>query len=305
MIPFKDITLADKDTITSFTLKSDRRNCDLSFSNLCSWRFLYDTQFAVVNNFLVFKFWAGEQLAYMMPVGSGDLKAMLHELIEDAARERQPFCMLGVCSSMCAVLEEIMPGQFIFTEDRDYADYIYLRTDLATLKGKKFQPKRNHINRFRNTYPDYEYAPITPDSIRECLDLEAEWCKVNNCDQQEGTGNERRALIYALHHFEALGLTGGLLRANGKIVAFTFGMPINHETFGVHVEKADTTVDGAYAMINYEFANHIPEQFIYINREEDLGIEGLRKAKLSYQPVTILEKYMACLKNEPMDMVKW
>ena len=305
MIPFKDVTLADRDTITSFTMKSDRRNCDLSFSNLCSWRFLYDTQFAVVDNFLVFKFWAGEQLAYMMPVGTGDLKAVLWELIEDARKENQHFCMLGVCSNMRADLEAILPGQFTFTEDRDYADYIYLRSDLSTLKGKKFQAKRNHINRFRNTYPDYEYTPITPDRIQECLDLEAEWCKVNHCDQQEGTGNERRALIYALHNFEALGQTGGILHVNGKIVAFTFGMPINHETFGVHVEKADTSIEGAYAMINYEFANRIPEQYIYINREEDLGLEGLRKAKLSYQPVTILEKYMACLKEHPMNMVKW
>ena len=305
MIPFKDITLADKDTITSFTMKSDRRNCDLSFSNLCSWRFLYDTQFAVVDNFLVFKFWAGEQLAYMMPVGTGDLKAVLWKLIEDARKENQHFCMLGVCSNMRADLEAILPEQFTFTEDRDYADYIYLRSDLSTLKGKKFQAKRNHINRFRNTYPDYEYTPIAPDRIQECLDLEAEWCKVNNCDQQEGTGNERRALIYALHNFETLGLTGGILHVNGKIVAFTFGMPINHETFGVHVEKADTSIEGAYAMINYEFANRIPEQYIYINREEDLGIEGLRKAKLSYQPATILEKYMACLKEHPMNMVKW
>lgn len=305
MIPFQDITLADKDTITSFTMKSDRRNCDLSFSNLCSWRFLYDTKFAVVDNFLVFKFWAGEQLAYMMPIGTGDLKAILRKLIEDADKEKQSFCMLGVCSNMRVDLETTLPSQFVFTEDRDYADYIYLKSDLSTLKGKKFQSKRNHINRFRNTYPDYEYTPITPDRIQECLDLEAEWCKVNNCDQQEGTGNERRALIYALHNFEALGLTGGILHVNSKIVAFTFGMPINHETFGVHVEKADTTIDGAYAMINYEFANRIPEQYIYINREEDLGIEGLRKAKLSYQPVTILEKYMACLKSHPMDMVKW
>ena len=305
MISFKDITLADKDTITSFTMKSDRRNCDLSFSNLCSWRFLYDTKFAVVDNFLVFKFWAGEQLAYMMPIGTGDLKAILRKLIEDADKEKQSFCMLGVCSNMRVDLETTLPSQFVFTEDRDYADYIYLKSDLSTLKGKKFQSKRNHINRFRNTYPDYEYTPITPDRIQECLDLEAEWCKVNNCDQQEGTGNERRALIYALHNFEALGLTGGILHVNSKIVAFTFGMPINHETFGVHVEKADTSIEGAYAMINYEFANRIPEQYIYINREEDLGIEGLRKAKLSYQPATILEKYMACLQDHPMNMVKW
>lgn len=305
MIPFKDITLADKDTITAFTMNSNRRNCDLSFSNLCSWRFLYDTKFAIVDGFLVFKFWAEEQLAYMMPVGTGDLKTVLRDLIEDAHAEKQHFCMLGVCSCMRDDLEAILPGQFIFTEDRDYADYIYLRSDLATLKGKKFQAKRNHINRFRNQYPDHEYIPITPDLIQECIELEAEWCKVNHCDQQEGTGNERRALIYALHNFEALGLTGGILRVNGKIVAFTFGMPINHETFGVHVEKADTNIEGAYAMINNEFANRIPEQYIYINREEDLGIEGLRKAKLSYQPVTILEKYMVCLNDHPMDMVKW
>lgn len=305
MIPFKDITLADKETIMAFTINSKRRNCDLSFSNLCSWRFLYNTQFAVVDDFLVFRFWAGGQLAYMMPVGNGEQKSVLRKLTEDAEQEGQPFCMLGVCSAMRAELEALLPGRFTFTEDRDYADYIYLRSELSTLKGKKFQSKRNHINRFRNTYPDYEYSPITPDRIQECLELEAEWCKINDCDQHEGTGNERRALVYALHNFEAIGLTGGILRVNGQIVAFTFGMPINHETFGVHVEKADTRIDGAYAIINYEFANHIPEQYVYINREEDLGIEGLRKAKLSYQPVTILEKHMACLKDHPINEIRW
>ena len=267
MIAFRDITIQDKDTITAYTMNSCRRNCDLSFSNLCSWRFLYHTKFAIINNFLVFKFWAGDELAYMMPVGEGNLEEVLNELIEDARQEGEPFCMLGVCSCMREDLEAIMPGQFGFTVDRDYADYIYLRSDLATLKGKKFQSKRNHINKFRNTYPDYKYSPITKDRIQECLELEAKWCKANDCDQQEG--------------------------------------PINHETFGVHVEKADTSIDGAYAMINYEFANHIPEQYIYINREEDLGIEGLRKAKLSYHPETILEKYMACLKEQPVEMIKW
>ena len=305
MIAFKDITIQDKDTITAYTMNSCRRNCDLSFSNLCSWRFLYHTKFAIVDNFLVFKFWAGDELAYMMPVGEGNLEKVLNELVEDARQEGEPFCMLGVCSCMREDLEAIMPGQFGFTVDRDYADYIYLRSDLATLKGKKFQSKRNHINKFRNTYPDYEYTPITKDRIQECLELEAKWCKANDCDQQEGTGNERRALLYALNHFEELGLTGGILHVNGQIVAFTFGMPINKETFGVHVEKADTNIDGAYAMINYEFANHIPEQYIYINREEDLGIEGLRKAKLSYHPEPILEKYMACLKEQPVEMIKW
>lgn len=304
MISFKNIELQDKELITSYTLKSKRQNCDLSFSNLCSWSFQYNTQFAIWEGFLLLRFWADGKLVYMMPIGNGDLGKVLNALQEDAFTQKAPFCLLGICEGMCSEVEAFMPGKFMFTADRDYADYIYLRSDLATLSGKKFQSKRNHINKFKRSY-NYEYTPITPDRIQECLDLEAEWCKMNNCDQHEGTGNERRSLVYALHHFEELSLTGGILHVNGKIAAFTFGTPINQNTFGVHVEKADTSIDGAYAMINYEFANHIPEQYVYINREEDLGIEGLRKAKLSYQPVIILEKYFACLKEEPQEAIKW
>ncbi len=297
MIEFKDITVEDKDTITSFTMNSCRRNCDLSFSNLCSWRFMYNTKFAVIDNFLVFKFWLHGRVSYMMPVGQGDPeKELIEKLIEDSQLEGEPLRLMGVCQGMKKRLNDILPGKFEFTTNRDYSDYIYLRSDLATLTGKKFQSKRNHINRFKKEYT-YKYVPITPDRVQECLYLEAEWCKANDCDKQDGTGNERQAIVFALEHFEELGLSGGILYANDKIVAFTFGMPINKETFGVHVEKADATVDGAYAMINFEFANHIPETFTYINREEDLGIEGLRKAKLSYQPETILEKFVAHYKG--------
>jgi len=297
MIKFKDITLEDKEAITSITMNSERKNCDLSFSNLCSWRFMYDTKFAIVDGFLLFKFYMNNQLAYMMPVGEGDLKKILEAIIDDAASEEKSFLMYGVCNNMKDEIEKLMPGKFDFSSNRDYVDYIYLRTDLAELKGKKFQPKRNHANKFYKTYTDYEYVPITADRISECLRLEEEWCKANDCGQQNGLGNERKSLTYALNHFDELGLTGGILYVNGKIAAFTFGMPINHETFGVHVEKADTQIEGAYNVINQEFAKHIPEQFVYLNREEDLGIEGLRKAKLSYQPTILLEKNIARLKG--------
>ncbi|MCC8188552.1 MAG: phosphatidylglycerol lysyltransferase domain-containing protein [Bacteroides sp.] len=296
MIDFKELTIQDKELVTSFTMKSKRRNCDLSFSNLCSWKFLYKTQLAVIEDFLIFKFWTDERLAYMLPVGEGDLKSVLIQLREDARKEGQLFCLLGVCSECVAQIEQCMPGEFEFSADRDYADYIYLRTDLAELKGKKFQSKRNHINKFRKEYNSH-YELLMPQHIPACLELEDEWCRVNDCNQENGTAYERRAVRYALRNFEALGLTGGVLYVEDQIVAFTFGMPINQETFGVHVEKADTRVNGAYATINQEFASRIPEKYIYINREEDLGLEGLRKAKLSYQPITILEKYMAILKN--------
>lgn len=305
MISFKPLTIADRELITSYTLKSNRRNCDLSFSNLCSWRFLYHTVFGIVNDCLVFKFWVDGKPAYMMPIGEGDLKATIDEMIEDAKSENAHFCMLGISTYMKEDLERIMPDRFMFTDDRDYADYIYLRSDLTTLSGKKYQPKRNHINKFKSTYPNWEYTPITPDRINECIALEEKWCLANNCMQQEGTGNERKALHYALNHFEELGLMGGILHVDNEIAAFTFGMPINETNFGVHVEKADTSIDGAYAMINNEFAKQIPESFTYINREEDLGVEGLRKAKLSYHPTLILEKYMACFKETPLEMIKW
>ena len=290
MIPFKDIDISDKETICNFTLHSAWQNCDFSFSNLCSWRFLYNTQFAIVDGFLLLKFWVDGELCYMMPIGKGDLRKIILRLMEDAKKEEAEFCMIGNTEEMCRLLEVAFPGRFTFSADRDFADYLYLREELSTLSGKKYQAKRNHVNKFKRSY-NYDYLPITTARIKECLELEAEWCKVNNCQQMEGTGNERRALAYALHHFDELGLTGGMLHVDGKIVAFTFGMPINQNTFGIHVEKADTRVDGAYAMINYEFANHIPAQYIYLNREEDLGIEGLRKAKLSYQPIRILEKF--------------
>jgi hypothetical protein len=305
MIDFKEITLDDRETITAISLRSGRRNCDLSFSNLCSWRFLYDTRYAIIDGMLVFKFWADGQLAYMMPLGEGDVRCVVEKLINDAHENRQRFCMLGISSFMKEDLESIMPGTFDFNGDRDYADYIYLRSDLSTLKGKRFQAKRNHVNKFRKLYPDYVYTPLTREHVESCLKLEAEWFAQSDSAQHEGTGNERRALTYALQHLDELGLMGGVLYVNGDIAAFTFGSPISQEFFDVHVEKADTRIEGAYAMINYEFANRIPEQYTYINREEDLGLEGLRRAKLSYQPVIILEKFMACLKEEHIDFIKW
>lgn len=299
MITFRPIELEDKARVQRYTLDSARRNCDLSFVNLYSWRFLSLTQLAEKDGFLLVRFYVDNELAYLMPVGQGDMKAIVEDLMADADRQGAPFRLLGVCADMCDELEQAFPGRFTFVSDRDYSDYIYLRSDLATLRGKKFQAKRNHINRFRSLYPDYEYQPLIPELIPECLRLESQWCKANDCAENEALQNERWSMNAALKSMDELDVTGGILRVGGKIVAFTFGAPVNHETFDTCVEKADTEIEGAYAMINYEFANHIPEQYVYINREEDLGLEGLRKAKLSYQPHTLLEKFIVGLKDEP------
>lgn len=295
MIEFKKIGLDAKEDVLRFTLTNEERNCDLSFANLCSWSFLYHTEYAVADGFLLFRFYLNEKPVYMMPVGKGDLANVLLLLKEDALRLNTELKILGISPNMRKRMEQILPDTFVFDTDRDYYDYLYTRMDLATLKGKRFQAKRNHVNRFRKAYPDYIYESLTPELVPECLRLEEIWCRANGCNEREALSAERRSMQYALMHQQELELTGGLLRVNGEIVAFTYGCPINQDTWDVCVEKANTDIEGAYAMINYEYANHIDEKYVYINREEDLGLEGLRKAKLSYQPYCLLEKYSATL----------
>lgn len=293
-IDFKPITIDDKEVITSFTLPSPLRNCDLAFSNMCSWRFLYQSEYAVYKNFLLIRFYIEEKnrkrIAYMRPIGNGDFRDALLQLEEDSWQHGHPLLMLGVTPISKDLLEEAFPGEFSYIPVRDYFDYIYLREDLATLKGKKFQAKRNHVNKFKKQYA-YEYEPLTAELVPECLEFEAKWYKANRTDDdQEELTDERKSMIFALNHFKELNLLGGAIRIDHKLVAFTFGSPINQDTFGVHVEKADTDYDGAYSIINQEFASRIPEQYVYVNREEDLGIPGLRKAKLSYNPTILLPK---------------
>jgi hypothetical protein len=296
MITFQPIDLAHRETILRYTLRSERRNCDLSFANLMSWRFLYLTEVAELGGYLLFRFRVDGQLMYMMPLGQGPLRPVVLALMEDARRQQADFRMAGVCAELVPLIEAEFPGVFRFTGNRDYADYVYLRSDLATLRGKKLQPKRNHVHRFEALYPDYEYLPLTPDRVEECLQLEELWRRENGAAEKFALNAERRSMTFALQHLEELGIKGGVLHAAGRPVAFTYGAPINAVTWDTCVEKADTEVEGAYAMINLLYAQHLDEQYLYINREEDLGLEGLRRAKLSYHPATLLDKMMCTLK---------
>lgn len=290
MIDFKKIELKDKELITSYLFMRKERDCNLSFVNLCSWQFMTQSSFAIVHDCLVVRFnLPEERVVYLMPVGPGDKHVVLTELKKQAELEGHKMRLHGVFPDLRDWLENVYPGRFQYHTDRDYFDYIYLRQDLVDLKGKDFQPKRNHVNKFKKSY-NYTYEPLSRDLIPYCLQLEEEWCKRHGCDESESLENERKALTMALNHFEELELLGGAICVEGQIVAFTYGGPITGDTFGVNIEKADTLVDGAYNIINQEFARRIPEQYIYVNREEDLGMPGLRKAKLSYRPVILLEK---------------
>lgn len=300
MIKFHDVKTTDRELVQSYTLCSDRQNCDLSFANIISWRFLYNTQIAEVDGFLVFRFYIGHHLAYMAPVWKGEWNELMSEPFAKVVRQMRddsitlghPFLMLGVCTNMVEILENIFPDTFYIKPDRDYFDYIYTREKLATLAGKKLQSKRNHCNRFRKTYPNYEYRPLTKDMIPECLAVEANWRTVTKEDnnEEEELSEELRSMTRVFELWDEVGALGGTIWVDGKLIAFTFGCPITNRTFDVCVEKADTAYEGAFSIINQEFAMHLPEQYEYMNREEDLGLEGLRYAKLSYKPDILLEK---------------
>lgn len=293
MIDFQPVTLADKALIDSCVRKSECRNCDMAFANMFCWQFVFQSAKAVIDGFLVIRFriGGGGKIGYMQPLGEGDFSRIIPCLAEDAHRHGQRLRLIGLSDQGREMLRTSGCGEFAFESDRDLEDYVYNAEELRTLPGRRYQPKRNHINRFTAEY-DYRYEPLTRDRFAECLRLEAEWRKGHTGHTSELSA-EQHAMRLAFANYEELGLTGGCIYVGDKLVAFTYGSPVNHDTFDCHVEKADTEYDGAFTIINKLFAEHLPEEYLYINREEDLGLEGLRRAKLSYHPAFLLHKYTA------------
>lgn len=305
MIRFKEVTLNDRDEIQAFTMLGDNQNCDLSFANLISWRFLYDTQFAIVHDYLVFRFYSGHHLAYLGPISrpnrldsdyvDKDFKNTIRALRDDAIAMGHPFLLTGVSKNMVEKVERAFPEEFRALPERNIFDYIYNREKLEKLSGKHLQSKRNHCNKFRSLYPQYEYRPLTKEMIPLCVKLEEQWrsdTKENSDGREQSSLNEElRSMTRSFLFWDNLDCIGGTIFVDDKLVSFTFGSPVNHDTFDVCVEKADVRYEGSFSVINQEFVRHLPEQFVYINREDDMGEEGLRRSKLSYKPDLLLEKY--------------
>ena len=217
-----------------------------------------------------------------------------------AASRGAPFRLVCLTPPQKEELEALFPGAFRFTADRNGFDYLYDIDRLSDLKGKKLHAKRNHIHRFEENNPDWVYEDITPDSLPECLEMDKEWYRRSmireGLAEERDLGDEGRALRLAMENYEALGLEGGLIRVYGEVVAFTMGDRLSSDTFDVHFEKAYGELQGAYAAINREFARRVRQrhpEIRYLDREDDMGVEGLRKAKESYYPDLMVEKYSA------------
>lgn len=297
---FKKIELSDRDWMNKLLSEGDLQGSEYCFSNSYNWRDVYGVYVGQTHNRLVIQC-TKPTVTYAYPVGSGDLKGAVLELIDHAARSQHPLVITCIPQQGKHLLEQLFPQLFVFTCDRDICDYIYDRESLTTLGGKKLQSKRNHISKFKNTYPDWVYEAITPQNLEECREMSGRWCKKYGCEESEGLSKESCAVQSAFAHFADLHLQGGLLRCtpDGEVVAYSIGTQLNSNTYIVHIEKAYHDIQGAYPLINQQFVTHNCQQFCYINREDDMGSEGLRKAKLSYRPAIILDKYYAVLRDTP------
>ena len=288
---FKAIRLQDREVITERLQAYQPDTSDLTFTSLFIWRAHYRCWWCVEGDaLLLLHSRRGSPPFALQPIGPSPRADIVRLLLAWLAREKgveHPF--IGVADGRLAEELAGMP-EFVVEPVRDYFDYVYRTADLISLPGRKYHGKRNHISRFLdgNTFA---YAAVDKGALAGCLEMADRWCHKRRCDEDMGLTEEREAVLESIRHFEALGLTGGMLLVNGRVEAFSFGELLNRETAVIHVEKANPDIPGLYPLINREFAREAWSATTYINREEDMGEEGLRRAKESYRPVRLVEKY--------------
>ena len=302
MLDFQSLKPEQKAEYDAILKACEGRGCEYSFANL----YLWGRQKAVFHeDNLAFFSQFNRKSVYLFPVGKGDLKVTLDAIIHDAQVRGIPCRLTGLLRQDQELLESLYPGRFRFHTDRNAFDYIYNVEELASLAGRKFQKKRNHLNKFRQNHPDCQALPLSKDTLPQVKELLETWYR--NRTANDATADfhmEQAAISRALKNMDVLDMEGLVLVEDGQALAMTLGSPLNETTFDVHFEKAQEDVEGAYAAINNAFANYLHEkypQLQWLNREDDLGLEGLRKAKLSYCPDHMVEKRWACLLEDGCD----
>ena len=301
-INFRHITLADKPIYERYLAESGERGCEFSFANL----YLWGRQGIAVTeeNILIFSQF-NRRSVYPFPLGTHEVHSALDAIIFDA-KERGIACRIsGITDEAKTTLEQFYPGKFRYHCDEGAFDYVYSIDDLADLPGKKFDGKRNHLRRFRDAFPDCTAEPISDSNSTEVEQFINEWYENRLKENSDADFHmERAALAKAMRDREALGLIGLAVRGGGQVLAMSLASKLSEDTMDVHFEKARSDVQGAYAAINCALANYIRANhpdIRYLNREEDMGLEGLRRAKRSYHPHHMIKKYWACLLEEEYD----
>lgn len=299
MIDFKPITIEDMPLYKEYLWDGVERGCEYALANLFMWG---EQKATILCDHMVIFSHFNDMYVYPYPIGTGDKRKVLDALMEDAKERGIPFRISGMCDEKKKGLETFYANQFAFFGGQDSDDYVYDINDLADLKGRKYHKKKNHYNRFKKTYPDYRIEPIGAGNIEHVKKMVALWYEEKMIESPDmDFAMEHRALDKALNYYNELALEGLALYVENELVAFTLASRISEITFDVHFEKALSKIDGAYAFINCEFAKYIREKYPmiqFLDREEDMGIEGLRKAKESYYPHHMIAKCYAVRKDE-------
>lgn len=285
----------DEDWINSCIAVSGTMASDASFANIYLLRNKYSTKISRYKDFIIRKYSGkGARCGYTFPLGKGDIAKALAEIEKDAKECGECLQFAFITEEQKEVLENAMPARFCYSSDAGDSDYIYLRSELASLSGKAFHKKKNHFSKFVRTYPDYKYYEIGACNIYDAQKVADAWYYEHLQDEDASQLAEYKAIKEALENFEELGLIGGIIYVNDSPCAMTIASKINENTVDVHFEKAvgEYALNGGYAAINKLFSEKL-DGVTWLNREEDIGIEGLRKAKLSYRPKIMLKKYSA------------
>ena len=300
MIELHPVTLEDKQWIDPLVWAEGSSSADFNFGNIYLWDKSFHQLVGRLNDRVIVVPCYEDRPFFAWPVGRGDLAPVLREMAVYAKAQGFPFTIRGVTQKHLPLLPELFPGRHAVVSERPLWDYIYSAEKLDTLAGKKLHGKRNHINRFE-AENDWTFSPLTPADFPDCAALLDEWNSENPEDADAGAGDEYRAILRAFEAFEPLGLEGGILRVSGKPAAFTMGEPVCEHTFVVHFEKAQSDLNGAYPMVNRQFVRQIRQnhpQVVWINREDDMGLESLRQSKESYHPDHMVEKYTVVIGDE-------
>ena len=299
MIDFQKLDLHRKQDYDRFLQHCGNRGCEYSFANLYMWG---RQEAAFLSDSLVIFSQFDRRSIYPFPVIRGEIKPVLDALMEDAHSRKIRFRITSMTQGECDILESLYPGKFRFYADRDSWDYVYSIDDLADLKGKKFQKKRNHMNKFQELHPNYRTEPLNRENIPVAMELIEKWNQSDPCaDPGSEFYQECRALRRAFAHYEELELEGMLLLDGEEVLAVTIGSRLSEDTFDIHFEKALDRPDSAYPAINRDFARYLRDKYPelrWLNREDDLGLPGLRKAKLSYNPDHMVEKFWALYRED-------
>ncbi|MDR3344109.1 MAG: phosphatidylglycerol lysyltransferase domain-containing protein [Oscillospiraceae bacterium] len=293
MLDFRPMTLGDYAWMKELQEASEQTACEYLPGNIFLWGGLYGTQICRLNDDS-FATYSALENRYCFPTGRGDPEAALKIIMRDANERGVALRMFGISDNNRRTLDELFPGLFTYSESRDWADYVYNAEDLINLPGKKYHAKRNHIAAFDKSHR-WTFEPLNEHNISACVDFQEQWFAANESKNPQELAQENTVVISALRNFFALGFVGGVLFADGKVAGFTIGERINGEIFCTHIEKADGEIRGAYPMLNRQFARSSLADYRYINREEDTGDEGLRRAKLSYYPAFTPMEYAAIM----------